>query len=208
MQRGFEEEWLGDIFSKAVMLGNGLVAILAGLLANTLVDGFSLGPVAPFDAAAVILATGGVIIYFQWPENYGNSTSTSSLAHQFSEAVACIQGDSRVLLLGLMQVGPLVECRLHAHVPASVAQLNCVRMPGVAAGSKRQSVPRPRHVSTVRCALQAACAALSQCKRLQSRPDPWPRLQPPVCSLPYAASAVFRLQSPICSLALIPGHTH
>ena len=55
-QRGYESAWLSGTFSKAVFLGNGLVAILAGLIANTLVTGMELGPTAPFDAAAAALA--------------------------------------------------------------------------------------------------------------------------------------------------------
>ena len=104
MQRGFEEDWLGDVFSRAVMLGNGLVAILAGLLANTLVDTLDLGRVAPFDAAIALLLVGGAIIWATWPENYGGATSTRSMQEQFSEALECIRSDPRVFLLGLMQV--------------------------------------------------------------------------------------------------------
>lgn len=52
LQRGYEGDWLGNTFSIAVFLGNGLVAILAGLLGHGLVETFNLGPVAPFDAAA------------------------------------------------------------------------------------------------------------------------------------------------------------
>lgn len=104
VQRGFDEDWLGDTFSRAVMLGNGLTAILAGLLANTLVDTFEMGPVAPFDAAIVLLSVGGAIIYFTWTENYGSSTSNRTMQQQFMEAVDCIRSDQRVFLLGLMQV--------------------------------------------------------------------------------------------------------
>ena len=42
---------------------------MSGLLANYLVTDLSLGPVAPFDAAAVFLAVGGVVIFFTWTEN-------------------------------------------------------------------------------------------------------------------------------------------
>ncbi|GMP61245.1 hypothetical protein CsSME_00041578 [Camellia sinensis var. sinensis] len=50
--RGFDQQWLSLTFSKAIFLGNGLVAIVAGLFGNLLVDSLNLGPVAPFDAAA------------------------------------------------------------------------------------------------------------------------------------------------------------
>lgn len=104
VQRGFEEDWLGDVFSRAVMLGNGLTAILAGLLANTLVDTLDFGPVAPFDAAIVLLMIGGAFIWFTWPENYGSSSSNRTIQEQFTEAIDCIRSDQRVFLLGLMQV--------------------------------------------------------------------------------------------------------
>ena len=86
------------------MLGNGLVAICAGLLANTLVDSFQLGPVAPFDAAAICMGLGGAVILLTWPENYGDNTPNKSIFEQFSEAARCIANDRRILLLGAMQV--------------------------------------------------------------------------------------------------------
>ena len=42
-----------------MFVGNGLVAIFAGLFANYLVDNLKLGPVAPFDASACVLLLGG-----------------------------------------------------------------------------------------------------------------------------------------------------
>ena len=47
-------------------MGNGLVAILAGLVANFLVDNLGLGPVAPFDAAAAVLLIGGAVVLLTW----------------------------------------------------------------------------------------------------------------------------------------------
>lgn len=73
LQRGYEGNWLGGTFSKAVFLGNGLIAIVAGLLGHALVEIFKLGPVSPFDAAALVLIGGGVYIALTWTENYGDS---------------------------------------------------------------------------------------------------------------------------------------
>ena len=55
-----------------MFFGNGLIAIVAGLLANTLVYSLEFGPVAPFDAAIVVLAIGGAVIMVTWTENYGD----------------------------------------------------------------------------------------------------------------------------------------
>uniref|UniRef100_A0A7S0R371 Molybdate-anion transporter n=1 Tax=Chlamydomonas leiostraca TaxID=1034604 RepID=A0A7S0R371_9CHLO len=112
--RGFDEKWLGDVFSKAVFSGNGLMAILAGLVANTLVGTFQLGPVAPFDASATVLVVGGVAIALLWGENYGDPKHQHSLDHQFKAAAAAVLGDQRVGLLGAMQ--SLFEASMYTFV--------------------------------------------------------------------------------------------
>lgn len=90
LQRGFEQQWLSITFSKAIFLGNGLVAILAGLFGNVLVDSLSLGPVAPFDAAACFLAIGMAIIMSSWTENYGDPSENKDLLTQFRGAAVAI----------------------------------------------------------------------------------------------------------------------
>ncbi|KFM25691.1 Major facilitator superfamily domain-containing protein 5 [Auxenochlorella protothecoides] len=102
-KRGYNPEWLGGIFSQAVFLGNGLVAILAGLFSHSLVDTFRLGPVSPFDAAAIVLVIGGVIIALTWTENYGDSSESASLAESFGKAYTLIMSDPKFALLGAMQ---------------------------------------------------------------------------------------------------------
>lgn len=90
MQRGFEQQWLSVTFSKAIFLGNGLVAILSGLFGNLLVDNLSLGPVAPFDAAACFLAVGMAVILSSWSENYGDPSESKDLLTQFKGAAIAI----------------------------------------------------------------------------------------------------------------------
>mmetsp|Transcript_27687 Transcript_27687/g.38252 ORF Transcript_27687/g.38252 Transcript_27687/m.38252 type:complete len:459 (-) Transcript_27687:212-1588(-) len=102
-KRGFEAAWLSQTFSKAIFLGNGLVAIVSGLLANFLVDNMELGPVIPFDCASVFLGIGGLIIFYTWSENYGDSSENTSLAQQFSKAASAIASDQKIALLGAMQ---------------------------------------------------------------------------------------------------------
>lgn len=55
-------------------MGNGLIAIVAGLLGHALVEVLQLGPVSPFDAAALVLLIGGAFIAFSWTENYGEDS--------------------------------------------------------------------------------------------------------------------------------------
>lgn len=90
LQRGFEQQWLSLTFSKAIFLGNGLVAIVSGLFGNLLVDTIGLGPVSPFDAAACFLAIGMAIILSSWTENYGDPSENKDLLTQFKGAAIAI----------------------------------------------------------------------------------------------------------------------
>uniref|UniRef100_A0A0D3BG34 Major facilitator superfamily (MFS) profile domain-containing protein n=1 Tax=Brassica oleracea var. oleracea TaxID=109376 RepID=A0A0D3BG34_BRAOL len=96
-KRNFDQQWLSLTFSKAVFLGNGLVAILSGLFGNLLVDTFSCGPVAPFDAAACILAIGMAIILTTWSENYGDPSDSKDLLTQFKVAAIAIASGSKTV---------------------------------------------------------------------------------------------------------------
>lgn len=100
VQRGFEQQWLPITFSKAIFLGNGLVAIVAGLFGNILVDTLSLGPVAPFDAASCFLAIGMAIILSSWTENYGDPSESKDLLTQFRGAAVAI-ASGRVLIFAM-----------------------------------------------------------------------------------------------------------
>lgn len=103
LQRGFEPQWLSLTFSKAIFLGNGLVAIVAGLFANLLADNLGFGPVAPFDAAACLLAIGMAVILSTWGENYGDPSESKDLLVQFKVAAMAIA--SGMLLLFRLLVG-------------------------------------------------------------------------------------------------------
>ncbi|EOY23921.1 Major facilitator superfamily protein [Theobroma cacao] len=102
-KRGFDQQWLSITFSKAIFLGNGLMAILSGLFGNVLVDNLQLGPVAPFDAASCFLAIGMIIILTSWTENYGDSSESKDLLTQFRGAAAAITADEKITLLGAIQ---------------------------------------------------------------------------------------------------------
>jgi MFS family permease len=108
-KRGFEAQWLSLTFSKAIFLGNGLVAILAGLVANTLVSSFSLGPVAPFDAASCLLAVGMGIIIYTWPENYGDPSESKTIVAQFQQAASAITSGKAALFCVSYWLGLLLQ---------------------------------------------------------------------------------------------------
>ncbi|KAF3321361.1 molybdate-anion transporter-like protein [Carex littledalei] len=102
-KRGFDPQWLSLTFSKAIFLGNGLIAIVSGLFANLIADNLGFGPVAPFDAAACVLAIGMAIIMFSWTENYGDSSESKDLFGQFRVAGKAIASDEKIGLLGAIQ---------------------------------------------------------------------------------------------------------
>lgn len=104
-QRGFEAQWLSLTFSKAVFLGNGLAAIVSGLVANLLADTLSLGPVSPFDTASCVLALGMAIILYTWSENYGDASEGRSLVDQFKAAASTIASGNS---LGLYLAGVFI----------------------------------------------------------------------------------------------------
>jgi len=97
-KKSFPPEWLSSTFSLAIF-GNGLVAILSGLLANSLKDFF--GFVAPFDGSLVLLIIGSLIIFFTWEENYGDETISDF--NTFRNAWNTLIGDRKIVMLGLIQ---------------------------------------------------------------------------------------------------------
>ncbi|XP_073315930.1 uncharacterized protein [Primulina huaijiensis] len=102
-KRGFDQQWLSLTFSKAIFLGNGLVAIISGLFGNLLVDTLNLGPVSPFDAAAIFLSIGMAVILASWTENYGDTSESKDLLTQFKGAAVAIASDEKIALLGAIQ---------------------------------------------------------------------------------------------------------
>jgi len=97
-QRGYSEDLLSSIFSSAV-LGNSLVAIIAGLVAQQFANTF--GFVAPFDVSLVILILLVILLVFTWSENYGDSKA--DIGASFKSAFRTIREDPKVLCLGLIQ---------------------------------------------------------------------------------------------------------
>ena len=95
---GFQQEQLSRTFSLAT-LGNGVVAILSGILANILAD--SYGPVAPFMGALCFLIVSIVFIQTTWTENYGDASR--SVFEGFSDAFTRMTANSNILLVGCIQ---------------------------------------------------------------------------------------------------------
>lgn len=104
-KNGYDGALLGETFSYATF-GNGLVAVIAGLIANFVADKF--GFVAPFVVAMIPLSIVAFLVYFTWSENYGgtensNNNSSESSFSSLSKGFDLIKNDSRIAALGLAQ---------------------------------------------------------------------------------------------------------
>lgn len=97
-KQGFDSSLLSTTFSNAIF-GNGVVAVGAGLIANSAASQY--GFVAPFMVAVLPLAIVAAIVFTSWSENYGNQSSNmfSSLRQGFE----LVQNDARIAALGLAQ---------------------------------------------------------------------------------------------------------
>lgn len=113
-RRGYDGDLLGGTFAKAVFVGNGLVAIVAGLAAHVLVETLTLGPVAPFDLAACVLAAGGLVVATTWTENYGDAADRRPLTARLAAAARLIGADPKIALLGTQQA--LFEASMYTFV--------------------------------------------------------------------------------------------
>lgn len=113
-RRGYDADLLGGTFARAVFVGNGLVAIVAGLAAHFLVETLALGPVAPFDAAATVLLAGGVVVAMTWTENFGDATDRRPLTARLASAARAIGADPKIALLGAEQA--LFEAAMYTFV--------------------------------------------------------------------------------------------
>jgi MFS family permease len=95
--KGFPEEWLASTHGLA-STGNGLVAVLAGVLAQFASDAF--GDIGPF-RLAIALTVACLALLLPWGENYG--TQDTAEATSFSLAWGDVWTKTPVLLLGCIQ---------------------------------------------------------------------------------------------------------
>jgi MFS family permease len=97
-KQGFDGSLLGDTFAYATF-GNGLVAVVAGLIANSAADAYGFS--APFVVAIIPLSIVALLVGFTWSENYGNQQL--NLLSSLSTGFDLIRKDSRIAALGLGQ---------------------------------------------------------------------------------------------------------
>jgi MFS family permease len=98
INQGYSINLLSNTFSKTTF-GNGIIAILAGLIASISADLW--GYTSPFLISMFLLLFATLIIEFQWKENYGDSSI--SLLEIFSNAMKEIKNNIQIIILGLIQ---------------------------------------------------------------------------------------------------------
>jgi len=99
-RHGFPSEWIGVTFS-ITTFWNGILAILAGVIANVGAETLGYGPVAPFVVALIPLGVCGIMVVNTWDENYGNRKSNFSTSCM--EGLRIIFKDENIFMLGIMQ---------------------------------------------------------------------------------------------------------
>eukprot|EP01080_Neovahlkampfia_damariscottae_P005864 gene5864-9692_t len=110
--RGYSNELLDYTFYLQVF-GNGIIAILAGLL-GTFVKTLFESTIAPFDSAILFLLTGIILIQIYWTENYGDSESDSSILQGFQDGFYAMKNDPKIIFLGISQ--SFFEAAMYAFV--------------------------------------------------------------------------------------------
>ena len=112
--RGFSDDLLSNLFAHAT-LGNSVVAILAGIVAQISADMY--GFVAPFDVSIVVLLAMVVTTVMTWNENYGDTTSKTNTNVKL--AFSHIVHNRKVFCLGAIQ--GLFEGAMYTWVSDSTA---------------------------------------------------------------------------------------
>ena len=83
-----------------------------------LVDTLALGPVAPFDAAAVVMVIGGVVVLLTWPENFGDASNRHTLGEQLRNAAMAIYSGATLALGYQSQAAALCGCAISVVQPS------------------------------------------------------------------------------------------
>ena len=111
-KKGFPDAWLSEVFA-ASAVANGVMAVLAGIVAQQLEDYF--GHIGPFKGA-VFLTVVALLLILRWDENYGDTTSSdddedsddessalTAFYQQFQEGWQATLSDVSIMKIGIIQ---------------------------------------------------------------------------------------------------------
>jgi MFS family permease len=127
-KQGFPEEWMSKTYSDQ-SIGNGTMAILAGIVAQVLED--NIGHIGPFQGAIALTAL-ALLLVLPWEENYGEKDSddehSGSLYQQFIEGWGATLSNSHIWRIGMTQA--LSEGGMYTFVFMWVPTLLSMNPPG------------------------------------------------------------------------------
>jgi MFS family permease len=125
-KKGFPEEWMSKTYSD-MSIGNGTMAILAGIVAQVLED--HLGHIGPFQGAIALTGL-ALLLVLPWEENYGEKESDDdhSLYHQFKLGWGATLSNSHIWRIGMTQA--LSEGGMYTFVFMWVPTLLSMNPPG------------------------------------------------------------------------------
>ncbi|KAI9496357.1 hypothetical protein BDB00DRAFT_810124 [Zychaea mexicana] len=162
-------EWMARTFGKGTFL-NGLVAIVAGIVANAVVDLW--GYTAPFvvSMALVVLAAG--TISSTWAENYGESSSGQiQLMRTLKEGLQALLRDSNILVLGAAQT--VFECAMYIFVLLYTPAIEKTAAVYVGTDEKSQELPLGYLFSTMMFAVMMGSLTFQTLERQSSSSSAW-----------------------------------
>jgi MFS family permease len=97
-RHNFPSDWLSYTFTIATF-GNGIVAIIAGLISSLVVLRF--GYVSPFMLSMIGLLFSSCLVWKTWTENYGDSKV--EVKETFVNALVAMKKDMRITVVGMIQ---------------------------------------------------------------------------------------------------------
>ncbi|KAI7878640.1 DUF791-domain-containing protein [Lichtheimia hyalospora FSU 10163] len=163
--RGIPADWMSRTFAKATFL-NGLVAIIAGIVANAVVDiwGFA----APFVLSIFLAMGAGVLITSTWSENYGEANSNQArLSRTLLDGLKTLRNDSNILILGAAQT--VFECAMYIFVllftPAIETAASIHAHKGNSVNQEAQAIPLGYLFSTMMFAVMMGSITFQKLER-------------------------------------------
>ncbi|KAI7855304.1 hypothetical protein BDC45DRAFT_505898 [Circinella umbellata] len=157
-------DWMARTFGKATFL-NGLVAIIAGIVANGVVDHW--GYTAPFIVSMGLVTVAAGMISSSFAENYGEkSTGKIQLTHTLMEGLQTLWRDSNILILGAAQTA--FECAMYIFVLLYTPAIENAAAIYVGTDEKNQELPLGYLFSTMMFAVMMGSLSFQALERRSS----------------------------------------
>ncbi|KAI9264113.1 hypothetical protein BDA99DRAFT_508441 [Phascolomyces articulosus] len=157
-------DWMARTFGKGTFL-NGLVAIIAGIVANGVVDLW--GYTAPFVVSMGLVMVAAGMITSSWGENFGESGSGKiQLTRTLMDGLHTLWRDSNILVLGAAQT--VFECAMYIFVLLYTPAIENAAAIYVGTDEKSQELPLGYLFSTMMFAVMMGSLTFQALERRSS----------------------------------------